>query len=91
MKSCSQSLKSFSYVVLRRCGVLQEGDRVLAINGKYLENKTLDEANQILTESGDTITLRIEFDVAGDNSLPLGKSSYMYIHGHTGTSAVKLF
>ena len=50
---------------LLRCGVLQEGDRVLAINGQYLENKTLHEANQILTESANTITLYIEFDVAG--------------------------
>ena len=48
-----------------RCGVLQEGDRILSINGQYLENKTLDEANQILTESSNTVTLHIEFDVAG--------------------------
>ena len=56
-------MSSFAYLL--RCGVLQEGDRVLAINGQYLENKTLDEANQILTESANTITLYIEFDVAG--------------------------
>ena len=46
--------------------MLQEGDRVMAINGVDLENKTLDEANQMLEETGDVVTLRIEFDVAGE-------------------------
>jgi C-terminal processing protease CtpA/Prc len=47
-----------------KCGVLQEADRILAINGQYLENKTLDEATQMLIDAGMKVTLHIEFDVA---------------------------
>ena len=52
-----------------RCGILQEGDRVLAINGEYLENRTLDEVNGFLKDSRSKVTLHIEFDVA-DSVVP---------------------
>ena len=50
-----------------RCGVLQIGDRVLAINGIPTEDSTFEEANQLLRDSSITskVTLEIEFDVAG--------------------------
>ncbi|KAI4546431.1 hypothetical protein MG293_002986 [Ovis ammon polii] len=61
-----------------RCGVLQIGDRVLAINGIPTEDSTFEEANQLLRDSSITskVTLEIEFDVAAlttdddDTSIP---------------------
>ncbi|KFP86842.1 Glutamate receptor-interacting protein 1, partial [Acanthisitta chloris] len=49
-----------------RCGVLQIGDRIVAINGISTEDSTFDEANQLLRDSSITnkVTLEIEFDVA---------------------------
>ncbi|XP_051702378.2 glutamate receptor-interacting protein 1 isoform X11 [Oryctolagus cuniculus] len=49
-----------------RCGVLQIGDRVMAINGIPTEDSTFEEANQLLRDSSVTskVTLEIEFDVA---------------------------
>ncbi|KAM8803016.1 glutamate receptor-interacting protein 1 isoform 14-T14 [Rhynchonycteris naso] len=49
-----------------RCGVLQIGDRVMAINGVPTEDSTFEEANQLLRDSSITskVTLEIEFDVA---------------------------
>ncbi|XP_030072277.1 LOW QUALITY PROTEIN: glutamate receptor-interacting protein 1 [Microcaecilia unicolor] len=49
-----------------RCGVLQVGDRVVAINGIQTEDSTFQEANQLLQDSSITrkVTLEIEFDVA---------------------------
>ncbi|XP_063165286.1 glutamate receptor-interacting protein 1 isoform X1 [Candoia aspera] len=49
-----------------KCGILQIGDRVLAINGILTEDSTFDEANQLLRDSSITskVTLEIEFDVA---------------------------
>lgn len=54
-----------------RCGVLQIGDRIVAINGIPTEDSTFDEANQLLRDSSITnkVTLEIEFDVAGMNVL----------------------
>ena len=45
--------------------MLQEGDRVLAINGVSLESKALDECVKLLNDSGMRITLLVEYDVAG--------------------------
>nr|XP_014352752.1 PREDICTED: glutamate receptor-interacting protein 1 isoform X3 [Latimeria chalumnae] len=49
-----------------RCGILQVGDRVLAVNGIPTEDSTLEEANQLLRDSSITskVTIEIEFDVA---------------------------
>ncbi|KAJ8245289.1 hypothetical protein GJAV_G00269140 [Gymnothorax javanicus] len=49
-----------------RCGILQIGDRILAINGIPTEDSTLEESNQLLRDSSITnkVTLEIEFDVA---------------------------
>ncbi|XP_063502557.1 glutamate receptor-interacting protein 1 isoform X11 [Pongo pygmaeus] len=49
-----------------RCGVLQIGDRVMAINAIPTEDSTFEEANQLLRDSSITskVTLEIEFDVA---------------------------
>nr|XP_032644723.1 glutamate receptor-interacting protein 1 isoform X4 [Chelonoidis abingdonii] len=49
-----------------RCGVLQIGDRLMAINGIPTEDSTFEEANQLLRDSSITnkVTLEIEFDVA---------------------------
>lgn len=57
------------YHCVPRCGVLQIGDRIVAINGIPTEDSTFDEANQLLRDSSITnkVTLEIEFDVAGMN------------------------
>ncbi|XP_077996877.1 glutamate receptor-interacting protein 1-like [Glandiceps talaboti] len=47
-----------------RSGVIQPGDRVVSINGVYTEDGSLDEANQMLRESGQQCTLEIEYEVA---------------------------
>ncbi|XP_045066519.1 glutamate receptor-interacting protein 1 isoform X1 [Coregonus clupeaformis] len=49
-----------------RCGILQIGDRILAINGIPTEDSTLEETNQLLRDSSITskVSLEIEFDVA---------------------------
>ena len=44
---------------------MQEGDRILTINGVDLEDKTLEEVNQLLRDSRPRCMMEIEFDVAG--------------------------
>lgn len=46
-----------------KCGVLQEGDRVLQINGMETIDRTLEEVNQFLRESRPRCVLEVEFDV----------------------------
>ncbi|XP_071810478.1 glutamate receptor-interacting protein 1-like isoform X1 [Asterias amurensis] len=47
-----------------KCGIMQAGDRILTINNRYTDEVTLEEANQLLRESGQQCTLLLEFDVA---------------------------
>ncbi|XP_076447578.1 glutamate receptor-interacting protein 2-like isoform X2 [Babylonia areolata] len=47
-----------------KCGVLQEGDRVLQVNGMDSMDRTLEEVNQFLRESRPRCVLEVEFDVA---------------------------
>lgn len=51
-----------------RCGLLQVGDRVLAINGIATEDGTMEEANQLLRDAAlaHKVVLEVEFDVAGE-------------------------
>ena len=48
-----------------KCGVMQPGDRVISVNGRSLEGLTVEEARQIIKESGLNLRIEIEFDVAG--------------------------
>lgn len=48
-----------------KCGVLQVGDRILAINDWHTANSTVEEANHILRHANQSITLTVEFDVIG--------------------------
>lgn len=57
---------NLKYEFIYRSGVLQPGDRVLAINGQQLEGMTLEDARSIIKESNNQIHLEIEFDVAGN-------------------------
>lgn len=64
-----KSLASSSHWALGvRCGLLQVGDRVLAINGIATEDGTMEEANQLLRDAAlaRKVVLEIEFDVAGE-------------------------
>lgn len=47
-----------------RSGVIQVGDRVLAINHQRVESLTTDDLNRFLLKSRPRVTLQIEFDVA---------------------------
>lgn len=49
---------------LCRSGVVQVGDRVLAINHQKVESLTTDDLNRFLLKSRPKVTLQIEFDVA---------------------------
>lgn len=48
-----------------RSGAMQPGDRILSVNNRSLEGLALEEARQIIKESGSNLQLEIEFDVAG--------------------------
>ncbi|CAF1005411.1 unnamed protein product [Rotaria sp. Silwood1] len=50
--------------IAERSGVLQPGDRILAINGQLLEGMTLEDARSIIKRSNHQIHLEVEFDVA---------------------------
>jgi len=56
---------NFKTNLISRSGILQPGDRILAINGQQLEGMTLEDARSIIKESNNQIHLEIEFDVAG--------------------------
>lgn len=47
-----------------KSGVMQPGDRILAVNGRSLEGLSLDDARLIIKESGTKLHLETEFDVA---------------------------
>ena len=49
-----------------RSGVLQPGDRILAINGQPLEGVTLEDARLMIKDAHHQLHLDIEFDVAGN-------------------------
>lgn len=59
-----------------RSGVLQVGDRVLAINGHILEGMTLEDARSIIRRSNHQIHLELEFDVTGRAFSSVRFSSY---------------
>ena len=67
------------FLSLSRSGVLQPGDRILAVNGQQLEGMTLEDARSIIKESNNQIHLEIEFDVAGrDRSCLVFASSMLH-------------
>ncbi|CAF0768747.1 unnamed protein product [Brachionus calyciflorus] len=55
-----------------KSGIIQPGDRILSVNGRSLEGLSLEEARQIIKESGMTLHLEIEFDVADSIMLSSG-------------------
>lgn len=48
-----------------RSGILQVGDRILAINGQILEGMSIEDARSLIKRSNSEIHLEIEFDVTG--------------------------
>ena len=54
------------YSLFRRSAVIQEGDRLVAINGHFLDGRSLNEINQMLYNSSPKVTLHVEFPVAGN-------------------------
>ena len=53
------------FCLIYRCGVIQEGDRIIAVNGQYLEGRTMDEIYGFIAESPVKMILTVEFRVAG--------------------------
>lgn len=51
---------------LHRSGVLQIGDRILAINEFCLDDISAEDANQFIRRSVGPLTLTVEFDVIGE-------------------------
>lgn len=52
------------HTAAERCGQIQEGDRILTVNGVDACEKTLDEINKMLQDSWQLAKLEVEFDVA---------------------------
>ena len=52
-------------VYLCSLGQIQAGDRVREINGFQTDGLALQQASKLIRESGDAVTMEIEFDVAG--------------------------
>lgn len=48
-----------------RSGILQIGDRILAINEYCLDSISAEDANQFIRQSIGPLTLTVEFDVMG--------------------------
>lgn len=46
-------------------GQIQAGDRVREINGFRTDGLALQQASKLIRESGDSVDMEIEFDVAG--------------------------
>lgn len=42
-----------------RCGKLKVGDRILAVNGNSITNKSHSDIVNLIKEAGNTVTLRI--------------------------------
>jgi hypothetical protein len=51
---------------------MQPGDRIISVNNRSLEGLTVEEARQIIKESGSNLRLEIEFDVADTVMLTSG-------------------
>lgn len=45
--------------------MIQEGDRIIAVNGQYLEGRTMEEIYAFITESSVKMILTVGFRVAG--------------------------
>ncbi|WAR26106.1 GRIP1-like protein [Mya arenaria] len=52
------------HTAAERCGVIQQGDRILTVNGADCCEHTLEDINQILMECWQHVRLEVEFDVA---------------------------
>ncbi|XP_056000818.1 glutamate receptor-interacting protein 1-like isoform X5 [Ostrea edulis] len=50
--------------VAERCGVIQEGDRVLVVNNIDIINQSAEEVNQLIRDHRHRCDLTVEFDVA---------------------------
>lgn len=55
-----------------RSNLMQPGDRIVAINGRSLDGLTIDDARQMIKDSGSQLSMEIEFDVADNIMLTSG-------------------
>lgn len=55
-----------------RCGVIQEGDRVLVVNNIDIINQSAEEVNQLIRDHRHRCDLTVEFDVAGIDTVYCG-------------------
>lgn len=59
-----------------RCGKLKVGDRILAVNGCSITNKSHSDIVNLIKEAGNTVTLRI---IPGDGNVLSLSFMYNYI------------
>ena len=55
-----------------KCSLMQPGDRIVSVNHRSLEGLSVEEARQVIKESGMNLRLEIEFDVADTIMLTSG-------------------
>lgn len=59
-----QIIKNTTYF---RCGVIQEGDRVVGVNDIEITNQSAEQVNQLIRDHRHRCDLNIEYDVAGQD------------------------
>ena len=65
--------------------MLQEGDRILQVNGMDTVERTLEEVNQFLRESRPRCVLEVEFDVAESVTPSCGTYTVKLVKNSGGT------
>jgi len=70
-----------------RCGVIQEGDRIIAVNGQCLEGRTMDEVYAFIAESPVKMILTVEFRVAGMSSFHCFKLFFISMNSFENITA----
>lgn len=64
-----------------RCGVIQEGDRVLVVNNIDIINQSAEEVNQLIRDHRHRCDLTVEFDVAGIDTVYCGVIQSCFLGG----------
>lgn len=67
-KEIVQIIKNTNYY---RCGVIQEGDRVVGVNDLEITNQSAEQVNQLIRDHRHRCDLTIEYDVAGQDQAKL--------------------
>ncbi|XP_074644562.1 glutamate receptor-interacting protein 1-like isoform X2 [Tubulanus polymorphus] len=72
-----------------RCGLIQENDRLISINGQSVEGRPLDEVQRFLKEPNRKLVLEIEFEVA-DSVIPSAGTFNVKLAKRGGTLGITI-